>query len=205
MAAEISFSCSCSQLQGVLREPSPPTGPHVVCYCRDCQAFPHALGVADKVLNAHGGTQIFQTSPARMEIVAGRQRLACLRLTPKGLLRWYASCCNTPVGNTLPTAQLPFVGFPVSAISPTDRALLGPIAAGVNGRSARGDRASLIGHDRGPLWLLFRGARLILGSRLQKDWRRNPFFDDEGRPSVTPRILSQSELREAEAARDAQS
>jgi hypothetical protein len=38
------------------------------------------------------------------------ERIVGLRLTPNGLYRWYASCCKTPLGNTLGPA-IPFVGI----------------------------------------------------------------------------------------------
>ncbi len=33
-----------------------------------------------------------------------------MRLTPMGLLRWYAGCCNTPIGNMV-SARVPFIGI----------------------------------------------------------------------------------------------
>ncbi|MFT6991403.1 MAG: hypothetical protein ACJASL_003390 [Paraglaciecola sp.] len=34
---------------------------------------------------------------------------ACVRLSQKGIYRWYAKCCNTPIGNTL-GGKVPFIG-----------------------------------------------------------------------------------------------
>ena len=38
--------------------------------------------------------------PKFMTMTQGADRLTFLRMTEKGPLRWYASCCNTPIGNT---------------------------------------------------------------------------------------------------------
>src|SRR5688572_12534539 len=105
MAADLPVRCSCGTLRAVVRGASGGRGNHVVCYCDDCQSFAHFLERADDTLDAHGGTEIYQMSPARLEIIDGADRLACVRLAPKGLLRWYAACCRTPIGNTLASRQ----------------------------------------------------------------------------------------------------
>ena len=111
MTADLPIRCSCGALRGVARGVSPSRGNRVICYCADCQSFAHFLGRATEILDRSGGTDIFQTSPARIEITQGRERLASMRLTPKGLLRWYADCCKTPIGNTAITREIPFVGL----------------------------------------------------------------------------------------------
>jgi hypothetical protein len=73
---------------------TPQIGNHCVCYCDDCQAFPKALGRPD-VVDANGGTDIFQLSQARLKFTHGLDHVAWLQLAPKGTARWYASCCNT--------------------------------------------------------------------------------------------------------------
>lgn len=42
------------------------------------------------------------------------ENLACLRLTDKGLLRWYSTCCQTPIGNTSANWKISFVGQSIS-------------------------------------------------------------------------------------------
>jgi len=64
-----------------------------------------------KILDAQGGTDVVQTRPANLTFTHGQDTLACMRLTPKGLLRWYAACCNTPIGNTVANYRMPFVGL----------------------------------------------------------------------------------------------
>jgi len=56
---------------------------------------------AEAALMPDAGVALYQTRPDCVHIDDGAEHLACLRLSPKGLLRWYASCCDTPLANTL--------------------------------------------------------------------------------------------------------
>lgn len=209
MATDLPLRCSCGELRGTLHADPERGSRRLVCYCDDCQAFAHFLGRADEILDLHGGTEVFQTSPARLSFGQGADRLACMRLTEKGLLRWYARCCETPVGNTLATSQVPFVGLVdrcvdhAAAGRPRDETL-GPIRARIQGRFARGDRTGLDIHDTAPLGVLASGAWALAKARLRGDHRRSPFFDPEtGRPIVSPHVLGAEERARVEAARDA--
>ena len=198
--SDLALACSCGNVRGVLRDVAPERGNHLVCYCDDCQAFAHALGAAEAVLDAHGGTEIFQTSPARLSFEAGVEQLACLRLRPNGLLRWYAGCCASPLANTQAGGAIPFVGVVCGAILPSDEATaaLGPIRARVNARFARGDRAGLDAHDGWSVPMIGRFARIVLGAWLRGDAKRSPFFDAAtGSPVAAPRVLGDEELERA--------
>src|SRR5687768_4861211 len=105
---DIALRCRCGTVRGVAHGVEPGAINHCFCYCDDCQAFAHFLGRADDVLDAWGGTEITQMSQARLAFVSGTDSIAAMRLTEKGLMRWYASCCNTPIGNTLATGAMPF-------------------------------------------------------------------------------------------------
>ena len=111
MAKEVQVRCRCGEVVGVVTNASPQKVNRVICYCDDCQAFAHHLGRAD-LLNAQGGSDIVQVAPASLTFVKGQNRIAGVRLTPKGLFRWHTTCCNTPVGNTLGPA------IPLSASPP---------------------------------------------------------------------------------------
>ena len=193
MPADLPVRCSCGALRGTARSVSGDRGNRVICYCDDCQAFAHFLERAEETLDRHGGTDIFQMSPARLEITAGADRLACMRLTPSGLLRWYAGCCRTPIGNTLASRQVPFVGLVLACVDPTSREALGPIRAHLNARFAKGrlEHAS----NRVPAAILLRLLRISLAARLRGDHRRSPFFDHTtGAPVAPPRVLTADEL-----------
>ena len=191
MKADLQIGCTCGRFQGVARAISGSAGNRLVCYCDDCQAFAEFLGRADEILDAHGGTDVFQMSAAHLEIVDGAESLSCMRLTPNGLLRWYANCCKTPIGNTLPTHQLPFVGLIHLCMSINKQSLdevIGPVRAGVHRRFARGDRAAIGAHDRVSLYMLARMLRKLIWWRLKGDHKRTPFFDETGTPAVEPRV-----------------
>jgi hypothetical protein len=109
MSREAELYCRCREVRGRVKNASAQNVNRVVCYCDDCQAFLQHIGRTD-LLDEHGGTDIVQVAPASLSFDRGAERIVALRLSPKGLYRWYASCCKTPLGNTL-TPSIPFVGI----------------------------------------------------------------------------------------------
>ena len=45
--------------------------------------------------------------PAHVKLGAGTDAMRCLRLSDKGVLRWYTDCCRTPIGNTAASPRFP--------------------------------------------------------------------------------------------------
>ncbi|HET8746610.1 MAG TPA: DUF6151 family protein [Ramlibacter sp.] len=132
------FQCACGKLQGEIRQPR--HGVRAVCYCRDCQAYAHLLQRADQVLDASGGTDVVATPASNVAITAGREQLACVSLSPRGLLRWYAACCGTPIANTPRNWKLPYVGLVHTCLhqpDPLERSFP-RVALRVNTKSAHG-------------------------------------------------------------------
>jgi hypothetical protein len=165
-----------------------------VCYCRDCQAFAHFLGRASDILDASGGTDVIQTRAANVVFTEGREALACMRLTPNGMLRWYSTCCNSPVGNTLANSKISFVGLVHNCLegaAPTVEGSFGPVQAYVNTQSAKG------GVKSSPLALvgvILRFIAMVARPRLDGSYKRSPFFAaDTGAPIVAPKVLSPGE------------
>jgi uncharacterized protein DUF6151 len=190
-ATEYPLRCQCGTIQGVLTELK--RSNRVVCYCKDCQAFAHALGQAERVLDARGGSDIVQALPKNLRFTQGLDALACLRLTPKGLFRWYAGCCRTPIGNTLPTPKLSFIGLLHVFLDSSEVCLdeaFGPIRTRVNTKSAVGEpkpKEEGVGRTIG--WFL----RTTLKARFNGDYQRSPFFDPAtGAPILAPRVLTNS-------------
>lgn len=178
------LSCTCQKTAWSISGATP--GRHVVCYCADCQSFARHLKHSD-MLAPHGGTHIWQTVPGGVHITRGAENLACLRLSPKGMNRWYAACCDTPVGNTLQKATPPFVGL----ILPAPGDGFGPVKARVNTVSTRG-AIKEHGFEAAGLTVILRAIGAYFTQKA-----RGPFFDAEGRPPVEPRILSVSERNAA--------
>ena len=134
-------------------------------------------------------------SPARFEITRGAEHLACMRLSPGGTLRWYTACCKTPVGNTLASPALPFIGLIENCIDfpegVREEEVLGPVRARIYGRFATGERVSLDAHPKVPVSLLLRFLRLLAGWRLRGAHRQTPFHrPGSGEPVAEPLVLS---------------
>lgn len=190
------IECSCRSLGGLAGGLSARTVNRVVCYCDDCQLFAHFLGDPLATLDANGGTEIFQTSSARLEFTRGTEHLRCMRLSSAGLLRWYAGCCRTPVANTIPHWQVPFAGLIHGCLAdPSSRERLGPVRARVQGRFATGDRAGLDAVDGIlPPGNLLRFVALLARARVRGDHKRSPFIDPRTRgPVVSPEVLGRDE------------
>lgn len=130
-----SLACACGSVTGSL-DADPPVGTHGICYCDDCQAYARWLG-RDDLLDPYGGTEVVQTWPARVRFEGAD--VALVRLSPKGLFRWYAACCRTPLANSLGAPRLPFVGVVARCV--VERDALTPTFGppwGVQGRFAPG-------------------------------------------------------------------
>jgi len=198
--------CSCGALRGEVDVSSNVSRDvnRGICYCRDCQAYAHFLGREKEILNEQGGTDIIQTAPRRVSFTAGREHLACMRLTDEGMFRWYAGCCRTPIGNTLATDRMSFVGLVHACLrsGPVDESF-GPARMRANGRSARGEPKP---KDEKIFAGVARLLRMMLRERISGGWRHSPFFSpDTHRPVAAPRVLSARELAELRAVVEAAS
>ena len=187
MAEQIELRCRCGQVRGLARDLSPRSVNRIVCYCDDCQAFAHQLGRAD-LLDPQGGSDIVQMAPAALSFTQGQHHIVGLRLKPNGLYRWYAKCCNTPVGNTL-TPKLPFVGLLATAfdkprwddaVGAPSGAIFGKFAVGGPPPNSTGANLPLVLHV----------VRRLLGWWLGRRTWPHPFFSREtGAPLYEVTVL----------------
>jgi hypothetical protein len=193
---DLPLSCRCGRVRGLASEVSPSAGFRLVCYCKDCQAFARYVGGPD-VLDAAGGTDIFQMPTGRVTLTAGTDAVRCLRLSDKGILRWYTECCRTPIGNTV-GPRFPMIGmihsFMDHAVGGHSRdEALGPPLCRIYERSAVGP----LPPDAPPSASLaaFAGrAFAVLGWWWRGLNRPNPFFDGQtGAPLAAPRVLTPTE------------
>jgi hypothetical protein len=185
MSQDVEVRCRCGEVRGRVAGMSPRTVNRVVCYCDDCQAFAHWLGRAD-VLDASGGSDIIQVAPASLAFERGRERIAGMRLSPKGLHRFYADCCKTPLGNTVGPA-IPFVGIVAQAFA--DPHAAGAPVGAILGKFAIGDAPE--GSTKLNARLYGRVLRMVLGWRLSGKAWPHPFFDRATR-APTPRMTTLS-------------
>src|SRR5262245_3209733 len=100
MGSDIPLKCDCGKVRGIAAGAGPSAGLRVVCYCDDCQAYAHFLERRD-ILDQWGGSDVYAMALASVRITDGADELRCVRLSLKGLFRWYAGCCRTPIGNSM--------------------------------------------------------------------------------------------------------
>lgn len=185
--------CRCGKLQGEVSRPE--LGTRAICYCRDCQAFAHYLGSANDVLDAFGGTDVVAIRPRYLSFAGGFEHLSCMSLTAHGTLRWYAKCCQTPIGNTPRDFKMSHLGLIHTCLERSGIELdasFGPVRMRVNRQSAKGQPPSA------PITTFTAAAVRYLGSlmwsRVSGKYRQNPFFDGStGRPRKEPKVLTTTE------------
>lgn len=183
--------CRCGTIRGHVRLPA--TTGRAICYCKDCQSYARFLGRAEEVLDEAGGSDVVATLPRQVRFEQGLESLACMSLSEGGILRWYADCCKTPIGNTPRNYKTSYVGLLHSCLSsaPMEHSF-GPATIRVNTRSARRPvRPTPVATAVAILKLM----KSMLPARLSGRYRENPFFHAQsGEPIRQPRVLSPAEL-----------
>jgi hypothetical protein len=161
----IQLRCLCGSVQGSV-DFSRPSRVRVVCHCDDCSAYARHIGNDQ-------ATQIVQATPQQVKFATGIERVRCLRLTERGLTRWFAGCCMTPLANTSRHAWMPFVGVMTCTLDTQDEALLGR-ASHANGSCPT------------PWRTILRSSWSLLLALLLRRHRPNPFFDENGETVARP-------------------
>jgi hypothetical protein len=177
---DIPLRCGCGKLGGLARGIERGQNRRIVCMCDDCQAYARKLNRAD-VLGANGGTEIIPMFPSQIMLLRGLDQLACLRLTPHGLFRFYARCCKTPIANCK-AASLPYAGVVRVALD-FDADALGPIYARMQGRYGYGKLPPGTSLKVSPRTILYT-LRFVARGAILRAQRPSPFFDDSGQPIV---------------------
>jgi hypothetical protein len=180
-------------MRGLAEDVAPSAGLRFVCYCKDCQAFSRFLGRPD-MLDIAGGTDIFQMPTGRVKLTAGTDAVRCLRFSDK-VFRWYAQCCQTPIGNTA-GPRFPVAGvihtFMDHKADPRDE-VLGPPLCRIFERSAIGPLPPNAPPPPSGRLFFLRVSKL-LGWWLRGLGRPNPFFDERTHaPLSTPRLFTPDE------------
>jgi len=135
--------------------------------------------------------------PARVKLTAGKQAVRCLRFSSK-VLRWYAGCCRTPIGNTAADPRFPVIALihcfmDHEADGRSRDVVLGPPLCRIHERSAVGPLPPMA--PAPPLvWVFVRRASKMLGWWMRGLARPSPFFDaSTNAPCSVPRALTPSE------------
>ncbi len=203
MTTDLPLKCTCGKLRGTLHAVSPKRGNRLSCLCDDCQTYAHYLGRASEILDEYGGTDLYQTTPAQLTLSSGQEHLCCLRLSPKGLLRWYAGCCNTPIANTLHSAKVPFASVchlfmdHTTDGRPRDE-VLGPLRGRIQARFGHG-KLPPDASPKAPARVILRSAASLLSGWVRGAQSPSPFFDSASKELVvTPYVLTLKERRAAQ-------
>ena len=185
-----SIQCQCGTIRGQIEGGG--ICSRVICYCTDCRAFANFLGQFDDVCDAQGGTEIVQIAQPRLRIAQGLEHLACLRLSANGMLRWYASCCNTPLGNTMADPKISFIGMIHSSLDHARMdADFGSAIARLNTNTAMGETKP---RQRGLAGVIARFICLVVSTRFSGRYKNSQLFTSSGAPIVRARVLTVEEL-----------
>jgi hypothetical protein len=184
------IQCQCGTVRGQLEGTG--VSNRLICYCTDCRAYMRFLGRADDVLDKQGGTEIVQVALPRLRFSQGLDRLAAARLSDKGMVRWFASCCKTPIGNTMVDPKFGFVGLVHASL---DRARMdgdfGTSVALLNTDTAMGDTKP---GQRGLLGVVAHFIWIVATTRISGRYKNSQLFNDAGSPTLVPVVLTSQEL-----------
>jgi hypothetical protein len=173
------WTCRCGKVE--LRV-TPGRVRNVTCYCNHCRHFAEEYGEGD-TLDEGGGVPMLVTTNDAISVVSGGDLMVAMHYSEKGPLRWYTSCCGTPVAITAGVARTPYMSVHAARLEPSDK--LGPPQACVNTKSATGPVSKSVGF----VPALFGGFMIeMLGSRISGRWRNSPFFKPDGSPVAAPEI-----------------
>lgn len=186
------LKCKCGAVKGEISAGGPNN--RVRCYCTDCRAFANFLGMEADVLDAQGGTEVIQVSQARVRITQGLDQLAAIRLSDKGMLRWYASCCKMPIGNSMADPRWFSIDLVHSCLehSKLDQDF-GSSTALISTGTALGDPKP---KQQGLLGAIIKFAWIVIPARLLGRYKHAQLFTSARTPIVTPTVLSPSEVQQ---------
>lgn len=182
------LTCDCGSFQASLKQVNPSQGTHLRCHCNDCRAFVRVLQPDAQLRN---GLHLFQTDPDKIEIIKGVEFFECLTLSPKGMLRWYTSCCKTPMFNTPRSARVPMVS--VVTETADEPSLFGPVLSDAFVKTSGGKTKTT-----GFPVLIYRFLKRAISSRISGRWKTTPFFIiPENIPFDKPYVITKAQKRAA--------
>lgn len=187
---DVDLQCRCGKIKGQIKQVSPSAVKQLVCYCEDCRKFALHLQSEGGSINQFGGSELYLAAPAKVEIIEGKQQLACLRLTRKGIYRWYSQCCNTPIANTV-GIKLPLVtvyqDFVAAEQTSALQSQVEDLGAVNEDEALKPLPKALLGASPGIT--KFKLIVKLLSWKLTGKGKPNPFFENSGRAKVKPLIL----------------
>ena len=193
MSSIVELECLCGTVKGNVKI-VPGSFFHVHCLCCDCQMFASHLKNKDSILDAHGGSELFQTYPKFMQITAGQDKISGVQLKDKGIYRWHTSCCNMPIANTMSSAKIPFVGVSVKLMKfdsgQQKVETLGPVIMKAFGKYAIGEIPK-DAHPKFPISFMPKIIRFMLKGVFRNMNAPSPFFNGK-EPVAKVKVLSEN-------------
>ncbi|MCF6322824.1 MAG: DUF6151 family protein [Gammaproteobacteria bacterium] len=191
MSNIVALECLCGTVKGKL-DVVPGSFFHVHCLCCDCQSFASHLNNGEKILDKHGGSELFQTYPAFMDISEGQDKIGCVQLGEKGLYRWHTTCCNMPLANTMSSSKIPFVGVSVKLMQFVSEEkkmeTLGPVTMKAFGKYSIGEMPK-DAHPKFPISYMPKILGFMLKGMFKKKYNPSPFFNGK-EPVAKVNVLS---------------
>lgn len=188
----IRIRCHCGKLQGELDTAA--VAARAKCYCTDCRAFARFLGNEIEILDGAGGTEVAAALPSGLRFTQGLDHLACMSLSPKGIYRWYANCCRTPVGNTPRNPKLPYVGVIRACLDASPAELDAALGREHIAAHTKTAYRKVETTPAATAWAVLRIGGKIVKARLTGSWKNNPFFvPDSATPVRTPQVISREQ------------
>ena len=176
------FSCACGRIEGQI-DAMPAGGLHLACYCDSCRAGALYCGAA---LAPEAPVELYLTPPQHVRITKGLPLLKPFAFSPKGILRWRASCCGVQMFSSQPDPKTAFMSLRTDRLANPDAA--GPLRCrsfipGAKGMAQHEGKLALAG-------LILKAAR----ARLSGNWRKTPLYDvDSGQPVAEVTLVSRED------------
>lgn len=198
MSTCLKIACDCKKVTGQLANVSPHTVSRAVCYCAFCRAFHDYLGGTQSRLTT-GGVDVFNISPKNVSLDTGSEQLSCVQLSKKGAIRYFSSCCHTPLFTTTPNPKIAMLSVSPVAVPELQNAdkrdqIIGPVGARVFGEKA--SYAHLPNSSRVAVgWFLTKMVSRIIGWTLRGDAKHSPLFQTNGLPLKNPKRLKMRDIQ----------
>ncbi|WP_246450004.1 DUF6151 family protein [Qipengyuania soli] len=188
----MNFACECGAVAGTIDKATSAEGDHVICHCKDCRDLVRHFGKEARILDANGGTALYQSRCARMHLNRGKEMLAGLHMTDGPTLRWYAKCCGTPMFNAYKNGRIPYITTLLANCDQAGRNALGAPLGHLFLDEATGDTSLLRPLSMGRLMRRF--FRRMVKDIVTGDRRRSELYDAATlEPIAKPRHLSAAE------------
>ncbi len=180
------FSCDCGEVKVLLSPSAIQTSTRAICYCQSCRGAELHFRKENPNFTREGGVDILLTTPDRIEI-EGADKLKIMRISEKGIFRWYAACCNSPMVNTLSKPNIAFAAVivPRDKIFPSGHELGQPLHV----RTKSHPQGQDLPYKDQIMRETFRVLRLMIAGFFRHE--QNPFLKNGTKtPIANPELLS---------------